>query len=182
MGLVALAQGRLDRAEELTQEVMVIYESLGGLNAWTQGKVVLGLIALNRGRLDEAAMSLRGALETFHEEHARYDMGTCLMALAGVAAASGRGRRAARLMGASEAVYRRLGAHMDYFGRTIGASLTSRLEATLGPQQFAEARDQGRDMNTEQAYEYAMETAAEYERGNGSHVLPNGSAPALSAP
>ena len=182
MGLVALAQGNLDRAEELTQEVMGIYESLGGVNSWTQGKVVLGLIALYRGRPDEAAASLRGALETFHEEHARYDMGTCLMALAGVAAASGRGRRAARLMGASEAVYRRLGANMDYFGRTIAANLSARLEATLGAEQFAEARSQGRDMDIEQAYEYTMETAAEYETGNGSAASANGGMPALSAP
>jgi predicted ATPase/DNA-binding XRE family transcriptional regulator len=182
MGLVALAQGKLDRAEELTQEVMGIYESLGGVNSWTQGKVVLGLIALYRGRLDEAAGSLRGALETFHEEHARYDMGTCLMALAGVAAASGRGRRAARLMGASEAVYRRLGASMDLFGRTIATNLSARLEATLGPDQVAEARDQGRAMEIEQAYEYAMETAAEYDSGNGSRISPDGSMPALSAP
>jgi predicted ATPase/DNA-binding XRE family transcriptional regulator len=179
MSLVALAQGKLDRAEELNQEVMGIYESLGGVNSWTQGKVVLGLIALYRGRLDEAAGSLRSALATFHEEHARYDQGTCLMALAGVAAASGRGRRAARLMGASEAVYRRLGANMDYFGRTIGANLSARLEATLGPQQYAEARSQGHDMEIERAYEYAMETAAEYTPG--AAASPNGSAPSMSA-
>jgi predicted ATPase len=180
MGLLALAHGKLDRAGELTGEVMDIYESLGGVSSWTLGKVVLGLIALNRGRADEAAGYLRDALATFNEEHARYDMGSCLMALAGVAASRGRGRRAARLMGASEGVYRRLGASMDYFGRSIQSGLTTRLEATLGPEQFAEARSQGHEMDLEQAYEYAMETSAEYAADGGPSASPNGSAPKLS--
>ena len=181
MGLVALAQGKLDRAEELTREVMGIYESLGGVNSWTIGKLVLGMIALNRGKADEAAQYLRDALVTFHEEHARYDTGTSLMALAGVAAASGRDRRAARLMGASEGVFRRLGAGMDYFARAIRTGLSSRLEATLGPGPFAEARAQGHEMDFEQAYEYAMETAAEYHAGNGRTPAAN-SVPAYQAP
>lgn len=181
MGLVALAQGKLDRAEELTNEVMGLYESLGGVSSWTLGKVVLGLIALNRGKAGEAARYLRDALGTYHQEHARYDMGTCLMAFAGVAAASGRGRRAARLMGASEAVFRRLGANMDYFGRAIQTNMSARLEATLGPEQFAEARRQGQDMALERAYEYAMETAAEYEPGGGAAAT-NGSPPTGPAP
>jgi hypothetical protein len=134
----------------------------------------LGLAALYRGDYPKAGEQCREALELFYHELARYDVGSCLMALAGVALGQGNPARAARLLGASEGIFNRLGAFMDYFTRKLHSQLVARLHTLLGEAQLAEARKEGADLTFDEAYRYGL-------KSEGPGRIPR-SAPAASSP
>jgi len=80
-----------------------------------------------------------------------------LLGMAGVAAATGQARRAARLLGAAEA---RLEAGASYWNAAESLHLEhtrASAEAQLGEAAFADARAEGRAMTFEQAADYALE-------------------------
>jgi predicted ATPase/DNA-binding XRE family transcriptional regulator len=156
MGMLALAQGDHARARQLTEEVLEIYSQLGGKSAGAVAILILGLTALYRGEYEEAGAGCLEALQIFHHEEARYNTASSLMALAGVAAAQGQGRRSARLMGASEAIFKELGAYMDYFSRILQSQLTPRLREQLGDAAFESAKESGSSMTIDEAAAFAQ--------------------------
>jgi predicted ATPase/DNA-binding XRE family transcriptional regulator len=156
MGMLALAQGDHTRARQLTEEVLEIYSQLGGKSAGAVAILILGLTALYRGDYDQAEAQSLEALQIFHHEEARYNTASSLMALAGVAAARGNAKRSARLMGASEAIFKVLGAHMDYFSRILQSQLTPRLSKQLGDTAFEDAKQSGSTMSIDEAVAFAQ--------------------------
>jgi predicted ATPase/DNA-binding XRE family transcriptional regulator len=174
MGMLALAQGDHVRADKLTHEVLELYEKLGGKSAGAVAILILGLTALYRGDYAQAEAGCLEALQIFHQEEARYNTASSLMALAGVASAQGYARRSAQLMGASEAVFDSLGAHMDYFSRILQSQLTARLRAQLGEAAFTTARQSGAAMSLDQAATFAEQSPqAQEQHTNGTQAVAN---------
>jgi tetratricopeptide (TPR) repeat protein len=163
MGLLALAQGDHIKARALIEQVQEIYGALGGKGVGATAILTLGLIALYRGDYREAEARSLEALRTFHHEEARYDSATSLVSLAGVASARGQANKAARLLGAAEAIFKSLGAEMDYFSRILQSQLSARLRKHLGDTAFTSARNTGAAMTIDEAVRYAQHPAQEPE-------------------
>ncbi|MEO8285913.1 MAG: tetratricopeptide repeat protein [Chloroflexota bacterium] len=164
LGMLALAQGHHEKAATLTKEVLEIYTALGGKSVGAVAILTLGLVALYRGDYDEAQAHCLEALEIFHHEEARYDTASSLMSLAGVASAQGQGERAARLLGAAEAIFNSLGAHMDYFSRILQSQITAQLSAAMDSTAFTAARQAGSSLTIDQAYQLALTPNTEEDK------------------
>jgi non-specific serine/threonine protein kinase len=116
-----------------------------------------GLLAQLDGDDEQAAIFFEQGLALAHTTGPIWYRADVLMGLAGVAAATGRPRRAARLLGAADT---QLEAGASYWNaaesRFIERAVASAV-AQLGEDAFAEAYAGGRAMSFEQAADYALE-------------------------
>jgi predicted ATPase/class 3 adenylate cyclase len=108
-GLVETTMGRHDDALRHLHEARDLAERFDhpGLSAWAQ--VQLGILALARGRLEEARGLLDEGLELSLATHSTRNLTLCLTALAQLAFVGGDGERAALLAGAAEGLRQRVG-------------------------------------------------------------------------
>jgi tetratricopeptide (TPR) repeat protein len=108
-GLVETAMGRLEAALGHLREARALAERFdhAGLSAWSQ--VQLGLLALVRGRPEEARALLDEGLELSLATHSTRNVTLCLTAFAQLAFVQGEGERAALLAGAAEGLRQRVG-------------------------------------------------------------------------
>jgi tetratricopeptide (TPR) repeat protein len=108
-GLVETAMGRHDDALGHLREARDLAARFdhAGLSAWAQ--VQLGILALVRGRLEEARALLDEGLELSLATHSTRNLTLCLTALAQLAFVEGDGERAALLTGAAEGLRQRVG-------------------------------------------------------------------------
>jgi ATP/maltotriose-dependent transcriptional regulator MalT len=102
-GLVETAMGRHDAALGHLREARALAERFdhAGLSAWSQ--VQLGILALVRGRLEEARALLDEGLELSLATRSTRNVTLCLTAFAQLAFVEGDGERAAPLAGAPRA-------------------------------------------------------------------------------
>ena len=101
-GLVETAMGRHDAALGHLREARALAERFdhAGLSAWSQ--VQLGILALVRGRLEEARALLDEGLELSLATRSTRNVTLCLTAFAQLAFVEGDGERAALLAGARD--------------------------------------------------------------------------------
>jgi predicted ATPase/DNA-binding XRE family transcriptional regulator len=159
LGCVACARGEYSHAEELLTESQALFQHLGVLAA--VGEVLLELGRVARAQSDQVratqvfAESL-GLLREFRGGNKR-DIGYCLTELAGLATANGQPERAARLLGAAEALRESASIQLPpifcaSYDHDVTAARAGMDEAT-----FAEAWAAGRAMTMEQAIAYALD-------------------------
>jgi len=120
---------------------------------------LLGLLAGFEGDNQQARIFLEQAL-VLSRRGPIWQWANALMGLAGVAAADGQARRAARLLGAADTQIEAASSYWDaaesrYIERAVASAV-----AQLGELEFAEAYDEGRGMTFEQAAAYALESDA----------------------
>ena len=117
----------------------------------------LGDVAFSRGELDQAASRFTEALRLNHElgfvEHAA-EMCLCLAA---VANAGGDGERAARLLGAGDALHESVGGRVNVSTQAYVDAAKAGATAHLGEEGFEDAFAQGR----EEAHEVVQEVLAD---------------------
>lgn len=116
-GLIAGALGDWGRAKTAHEEALAVFREAGD-----EGGVVLclsnlGLLALGRSRLAEAAPPLGEALRLAAKLDHKAGIHYSLLGLAGVAARGGRPERAALLWGATEAARETFGLFFSRLGR-----------------------------------------------------------------
>ena len=143
LGYVALGEADYDRAVALAHDGLAHFEELGDPQSTATAVYVLGFAALADG--DEAAAHERlgRALEIFREIGDGEGAAECLLAL-GAAAAPVDPVRAARLVGAAEALREESGSslarfQLDWRDRTIGE-----LRGALGEEGWSAAFEDGR--------------------------------------
>jgi predicted ATPase/transcriptional regulator with XRE-family HTH domain len=117
-----------------------------------------GLMAGFEGDNQQARIFLEQVLVLSRQSGPIWERANALMGLAGVAAADGQARRAARLLGAADTQLELGASYWDaaesrYIERAVANSVTQ-----LGEDAFAEAYEEGRLMTFEQAADYALET------------------------
>ncbi len=172
LGDVALHQGNYQQAKSLIDKSLKLRKEVGSKSGIAWSLQNLGYLAQHQGEYRQAAALFEESLTLFLELGNKVGVAECLEGLASVAAAEwqpeggtsarhaakdGRAERAARLLGAAEALrevastplppYRRA----DY-GRDIAAA-----RAQLDEAAFAAAWAEGRAMMMEQAVAYALE-------------------------
>jgi len=108
-GLVETAMGRHDAALGHLREARALAGRFdhAGLSAWSQ--VQLGILALARGRPEEARALLDEGLKLSLATHSTRSVTLCLTAFAQLAFVQGEGERAALLAGAAEGLRQRVG-------------------------------------------------------------------------
>jgi predicted ATPase/DNA-binding CsgD family transcriptional regulator len=116
----------------------------------------LGLELLRQQRLPEAVGILREALRSSRQLNHRYGWATCLDFLCWTAQSGRQPERAARLLGAARAAYRRIGATMPRPQRDHAERYATDLREALGEQRFAAAVAHGEQVSPEQAIGYAL--------------------------
>ena len=103
----------------------------------------LGSALLGLGRAAEAEERFAEALALAREYDLADDPGYALDGLAAAAAALGQPERAARLVGAADAVFRAVGVSPQQFEAARREEVLSRLREELGPEALAAAMAQG---------------------------------------
>jgi tetratricopeptide (TPR) repeat protein len=144
LGRDAQALGHLREARDLAQRV-------GGDWLAAGAQVYLGILAVLRGRPDEARALLDGALDRSLATPGTPFVTLCLAGYAWLAFADGDPERAARLEGAAEGLRRRVGLRAWPNLRRLEADLVAQVRQKLGAAPFDEAFSAGSRLTQQQA-------------------------------
>ncbi len=147
-------------AIDIWQEALPVSRELG--NAGVTGRILdgLGFAAIAEGRRDAAESWLREALEVFVDIEDRLCIGGVLMGMSAVAAVSADAPRAARLLGAADALHDEVEDELmpDEFRTRLLERTLAAIRAALGETAAADALAEGRAMSLEQAVDEARAT------------------------
>src|SRR5215211_2507768 len=167
LGLTAVMTGEYERAEAVYEEAHELFWEVGDRDMAALANNRLGFLALSRDDPDRAEGLCAGAMRELHERARIPGLDFALDVLAGVAAARGEIRRAARLWGAASATREVnnipwLPEEREMIELYIDAARSLLDEAT-----WHEEREKGRSMTLDQAVSYALEgvSASAAEQG-----------------
>jgi predicted ATPase/class 3 adenylate cyclase len=161
LGSVAYQEGELDEAERHLEESLEIFRSVGGgeiSQAWMLGG--LASIERERGRLDPARDLFGQALAIFRDRDYRPGIAYVLVGYASLRALANDPERAARLLGAADAIAREA-----YIARTpteeaARAIVEERARSALGEKAFGALCARGAELSTSEALALAEDGAA----------------------
>ena len=160
VGLVETAMGRHEDALGHLREARALAERFdhAGLSAWSQ--VQLGILALVRGRPEEARALLDEGLELSLATHSTRNVTLCLTAFAQLAFVQGDGDRAALLAGAAEGLRQRVGLRAWPLQRQGEAQMVAQIRQALGADRFDQEFAAGVRLNRQQAIRLAQTSPA----------------------
>jgi predicted ATPase len=146
-GLVETAMGRHDDALGHLHEARDLAERFDhdGLSAWAQ--VQLGILALVRGRPEEARALLDEGLDLSLATHSTRNVTLCLTAFAQLAFVEGDGERAALLAGAAEGLRQRVGLRAWPLQRQGEAQMVAQIRQALDVARFDQVFAAGARLN-----------------------------------
>jgi ATP/maltotriose-dependent transcriptional regulator MalT len=150
-GLVETAMGRHDDALGHLHEARALAGRFdhAGLSAWAQ--VQLGILALVRGRPEEARALLDEGLELSLATHSTRNVTLCLTAFAQLAFVEGDGERAALLAGAAEGLRQRVGLRAWPLQRQGEAQMVAQFRQALDVDRFDQVFAAGARLNRREA-------------------------------
>jgi predicted ATPase len=151
LGLWEMAMGRLEDALGHMREARALAGRFdhAGLSAWSQ--VQLGILAIVRGRPEEARALLDEGLELSLATHSTRDVTLCLTAFAQLAFVQVQGERAALLAGAAEGLRQRVGLRAWPLQQQGEAQMVAQIRQALGADRFDQAFAAGVRLNRQQA-------------------------------
>jgi predicted ATPase len=151
VGLWEAALGRHEAALGHLREARALADRFdhAGLGAWSQ--VQLGILALVRGRPEEARALLDEGLELSLATHSTRNVTLCLTAFAQLAFVQGDGERAALLEGAAEGLRQRVGLRVWPLQRQGEAQAVAQIRQALGADRFDHDFAAGLRLNRRQA-------------------------------
>jgi non-specific serine/threonine protein kinase len=161
LGELARSQGDYARAERVYRESLTLFRELGNKSGQVPLLNNLGFVAQHRGDYPLAASRSAEALSLAREIGLKRSIAESLAALAGV---NGGGDAnplaavwAARLLGASEALFEAIGARPAPADRPVYDRAVAAARSQLDEAAFATAWAEGRAITPEEAIAYALE-------------------------
>jgi hypothetical protein len=157
LGTIALCQRDVEAARPLFEEGHALFSGLGDRRGRAWALHGLAVVArwsdeLLGGRaLEEQSLALRRDLGN------RQGMAECLAGMAELAHAQGQPERAARLLGAADAICEALGHALVRHAKQSYERGVAAARTTLGEEAFARAWAEGRALSLEQAIIFALE-------------------------
>jgi predicted ATPase len=150
-GLVETAMGRHDAALGHLREARALAERFdhAGLSAWSQ--VQLGILALVRGRPEEARALLDEGLELSLATRSTRNVTLCLTAFAQLAFVEGDGEQAALLAGAAEGLRQRVGLRAWPLQQQGEAQMVAQIRQALDADRFDQVFAAGARLNRREA-------------------------------
>jgi predicted ATPase/class 3 adenylate cyclase len=159
LGLVALDEGDYDEARRQLEAGRVLARKNNQEGHVANGLCDLGFVALAQSRLEEAhgrfEESLRMCVELGWKENVDY----CLVGLASVSAAAEKLERAARLLGAADALGEEIHLKLEPYAESTRARTAHELASRLGPDRFAAWVAEGRSLSFSEAVSLALADA-----------------------
>ncbi len=149
-------RGNYALALELYEQSLAAREHTGDRDGICMVLSLMGTLAFHEGRYEDARALLRRALAMQHEIHYGWAEANALAAFAGLAAAMGDARRAARLAGAAERLARALAVSLVPDHRRALDNACALARAELGEAAFTNAWSDGEAMSTDLAVAYAL--------------------------
>jgi len=163
-GSLEMALGRYGDALPHLRKVRDLADRVGGDWFAAGSRVQLGILAVLRGRLDEARALLDEALDLSLAARSTPFVTQCLAGYAQLAFADGDPDRAALLEGAAEGLRRRVGLPAWPHLRRAEADLVARLRQRLGGSRFDQAFSAGSGLTQRDAVAIVQD-----HRGTGAH-------------
>jgi ATP/maltotriose-dependent transcriptional regulator MalT len=157
VGTVEMTLGRYDHALRHLREAREMARRPGGNWLLPASPVQLGVLAVLRGRLDEARALMDEALDLSLAARSTPFVTLCLAAYARLALAEGDPERAARLKGAAEGLRRRVGLPAWPDLRRLEDELASQIRQELSAAQFEKAFSSGLGLTQRQAVDIARD-------------------------
>ena len=143
LGDVALTVGGYGRAEPLFAESHDLLQELGDTSNIARSLFNRGAVDLMLERFPEAGARFVESLSLSHETGDQEDLAWCLEGLAGLAATTGDGERAALLLGAAESLLSSMGAALKPFERRLHDSTVERVLSLCGSRAAADLIERG---------------------------------------
>jgi len=164
-GSLQMALGRYDEALPYLREARDLAERAGGDWLAAGPRILLGILAVLRGGLDEARALLDEALDLSLAARSTPFVTLCLAGYAQLAFADGDPDRAALLEGAAEGLRRRVGLPAWPHLRRMEADLVAQVRHRLGSSRFDQAFSAGSGLTQRDAVAIVQD-----QRGTDSHV------------
>jgi non-specific serine/threonine protein kinase len=143
LGDLLRAQGDHEGAQSLCEESLAMRRAFGDRRGIASSLKSLGDLATIRGDGWEAEARYGEALTIQHELGHKQGIASCLEGLADVAVSQSRWERAARLLGAADAIRGATGCPLPPQERSDHERTLVRVKKELGPKAFAQARAAG---------------------------------------
>lgn len=157
LGRAAMARGDYSQATTFMKESLALYRELKLFGGVTFLLGDLGRASLGQGNYQQAAFHYREALTIYWDLGSKRYIAQGLEQLADVAMMCQQYTRAARLLGAAEAIRQSIGAALFPFQREDYQRSLDVLRSQLDETALATHWAEGQTMNTKQAVEYALE-------------------------
>lgn len=138
------------------QSVAVCWE-VGNKRRAAIALVNLSYAAQHQGDYEQAEQYAMKGLRLLQELNLKYHITIVLAMLAGPVAAQGQAERAARLLGASEAIFEGMSVNLQPADRVEIDGYIAIVRRQLDPDQFQQTWAEGRNMTFEEAIRYALE-------------------------
>jgi predicted ATPase/DNA-binding CsgD family transcriptional regulator len=167
-GTALLLEGDHEGARRRFEDGLALARTIGDRMSIVIALFNLAQLALAGGDYDAAASGFAEGIVPSQESGDRGNIAHILEALGMVAGARGEALRAARLLGASEALISAIGlrGHPYYRpDRALYERVEARVRSALGEAAFEAAKEEGRAMPFERAVEYALEEPATPDEG-----------------
>jgi len=160
LGTALLARNDQDRAVSMFEEGLALARRTGDRPAAYIALYSLAQVSLARKDYDGAAAIFKEGITLSEQMRDQANLAYFLEGLAVVAGKRQEAERSARLWGAAEGLLEAVGATVyNYYqpDRSLYERTISAIRSKLGDEGFEEARERGREMDFEQAIEYALE-------------------------
>lgn len=156
--LAALArlEGDRERATALYERSLSLHRELGDKQTVAVEQLNLGFMTYHRGDIGTAGGLFAESLRSSYERGDMYVIPPCLVGFAGVALKAGDSARAARMLGAADALLKNAGLVLDPDDRVEYDRIASAVRAELGDEAMNAMWTKGSAMNSEQAIGYAL--------------------------
>jgi len=151
LGMMRLEQGDDAQAARLLEESLSLRREMGDKGGSAHTLVMLGRVALSQYQYQQAAIHYQESLAHCRDLGEKEGIALALEGLAGIAAALGQARSAARLLGAAETLRDATDVALSPIDRAFNARTLASVQARLGEHVLQTERDQGRALTLEQA-------------------------------
>ncbi|MDR7522095.1 MAG: tetratricopeptide repeat protein [Armatimonadota bacterium] len=156
LGLVAHRRGEDERAAALLEESLALSRALGDRVNHAAALCNLGFVAAHQGDYARAGALHRESLNLYRSLGDWSAIADCLTGLADVSAAEGQADRAARFLGATDALRRARGVPLPPADRVLYERAVASARTLLGEEAFAAAWASGQTMSTDEAIREAL--------------------------
>jgi non-specific serine/threonine protein kinase len=151
LAAIAFAENNVERARQLYAESLALARDVGAHFIATTALYQLGQLALHQHDYQLAAECYGECIRLSRQQNYDFTCARIVARFAEIAITRGQAERAARLIGAAEAIHQAMNRHLDDSERREHELTVERVRAALAPPAFAKARTQGRALSLEQA-------------------------------
>jgi predicted ATPase/class 3 adenylate cyclase len=155
-GRIEMVNERWAEAYTFLVESASLFRKMRDKGMYNSSRSEMGHLFRKQGRLADAAVVYRETIQAYHEQSQLSAAAHELECFAFIAVAQDQKARAARLLGAAEALRQRVNTDMTPIERREYEEIVTGLRNRMEPQELAKVWAEGRAMTIEQAIEFAL--------------------------